>query len=192
MPMQSRSTPFSSHRAAVHDGGRGCGPQGRVRLAGIAAALGLAGMAVAVLANPATVVSEGFKSAIRAEAVGRTGPRLALDTPAAPVVAGTEEYWLGRAVNDAVRPAAWQGDIAASGIVGKRFTLAANGVSRTLEISDVRTIPASAGQQGEAAVAMVLVTCRDVADAGAAPVRLVLEPGQSLPGLPSLSKLHSL
>ncbi len=149
--------------------------------------LALAGIAT-VFANTDGLVTRGFEGAI---AAGSPVPTVAVaDTR--PAVAGSEEFWLSRAVNGAVKPASWRqpGPSAAAGAaaVGQRFTLSANGAERTLEIVDIRSVPASS-DASPAAAPMLLVTAKDVADAHAAPLRLVLEPGQSLPGLP---QLHSL
>lgn len=151
---------------------------------GIGGFCGVALVAIAtVFANTDGLVTRGFDTAIAA--AGAAAP--AAVAQSRPSVSGSEEFWLSRAVNDAVKPASWRqpGQAAA---VGQRFTLSANGAERTLEIVDIRSVPAST-ETGAAASPMVLVTAKDVADAHAAPLRLVLEPGQSLPGLP---QLHSL
>lgn len=159
----------------------------RLRLAagiGIGSFCGLALAVIAtVFANTDSLVTRGFDTAI---AAGGAAAPVAL-AQSRPAVSGTEEYWLSRAVNDAVKPASWR-QPAQPAAVGQRFTLSANGAERTLEIVDIRSVPAST-EAGTTSGPMVLVTAKDVADANATPLRLVLEPGQSLPGLP---QLHSL
>lgn len=182
VPVTDRHVAAPGAHMAVH---RRAASGGKV-VAGIG--LTAAALVGAVFANTDAVVSAGFTTAIERTAAGDGAKRLGSAGPAIAAVSGSEEYWLSRAVNGAIRPAAWQAGATQPGIVGQHFTLSANGVNRTLEIAEVRAIPASA----DAATPLVLVTCKDLADTAAAPVRLVLEPGQSLPGLPSLTAPRAL
>lgn len=153
-----------------------------------AGGLGAVALIGAVFANTDAVVTRGF-----ADAIASTTPVAHQDAVAsAPAISGSEEFWLSRAVNSAIKPANWLAPRPHASAIGQRFTLTANGTARTLEIVDVRAL-APGDAAGNAPGTLLLVSAKDTADMAAAPVRLVLEPGQSIPGLPDLTAaLHSL
>lgn len=153
-----------------------------------AGGLGAVALIGTVFANTDALVARGFADAIAgAKPVARQEA-----VASAPTVSGTEEFWLSRAVSSAVKPAAWQAPRAHASAIGQRFTLTANGAARTLEIVDVRALASGSDAAADTPSPMLLVTAKDTADTAAAPVRLVLEPGQTLPGLPDITALHSL
>jgi len=137
------------------------------------AAVGL-GAAAVTLGNGDAVVERGFKRAF-ADMDGKATPGKPL-----PVVAGSEEFWLTHLVHDA-GPA-----ITKPVGVGDRITINSNGRERVLNVVtvdklDSQVLPISS----ERPTPLLLVTCRDVSEPEARPVRFLIEAGDELPALSS-------
>jgi hypothetical protein len=136
-----------------------------------AVGLGAAGVTIG---NGEAVVERGFQRAIAG-----------LDSPATqgkvtPVVSGSEEFWLTHLVHDAAttgaKPVA----------VGDRITISSNGTERVLGVVSVDRLDSQVMQiSSERHAPLLLVTCRDVANPDARPVRFVVEAGEEFPALSS-------
>jgi hypothetical protein len=137
------------------------------------AAVGL-GAAAMTLGNGDAVVERGFKRAF-ADMDGKAAPGKPL-----PVVAGSEEFWLTHLVHD-------DGPAITKPVgVGDRITISSNGRERVLNVVtvdklDSQVLPISS----ERPTPLLLVTCRDVSEPEARPVRFLIEAGDELPALSS-------
>jgi len=141
------------------------------------------GAAAITLGNGEAVVERGFQRAI-ANMDADAGARRA-----APVVAGSEEFWLTHVVHDA-------GPATAKAVsVGDRITISSNGTQRVLNVvtvdrldNQVLPVSSTAGRPSP----LILVTCRDEANAQARPVRFLLEAGEEFPALSAVKTGRTL
>jgi hypothetical protein len=135
-------------------------------------AVGL-GAAAVTIGNGEAVVERGFQRAI----AGLDGTTPGKVTP---VVSGSEEFWLTHLVHDAATTAA------KPVAVGDRITISSNGTERVLGVVSVDRLDSQVMQiSSERHAPLLLVTCRDVANPDARPVRFVVEAGEEFPALSS-------
>ncbi|WP_072376007.1 hypothetical protein [Hyphomicrobium sp. NDB2Meth4] len=140
------------------------------------------GAAAVTLGNGEAVVERGFQRAIANMDADAGAKR------AAPVVAGTEEFWLTHVVHDA-------GTATAKPVsVGDRITISSNGTQRVLNVVTVdrldnQVLPVSSTAHP---TPLILVTCRDEANPQARPVRFLLEAGEELPALSAVKAARTL
>jgi hypothetical protein len=143
-------------------------------------AVGLAGAAV-TLGNGEAVVERGFQRAI----AGLDGA--AAEHKVLPVVSGSEEFWLTHLVHNTGAP------VAKPVSVGDRITIASNGTERVLGVVSVDRLDSQVMQiSSERPTPLLLVTCRDVANPDARPIRFVVEAGEEFPALSSAKVARTL
>jgi hypothetical protein len=143
-------------------------------------AVGL-GAAAVTIGNGEAVVERGFQRAIAGLDSTATSGKVA------PVVSGSEEFWLTHLVHDAAATAA------KPVAVGDRITIASNGTERVLGVVSVDRLDSQVMQiSSERPAPLLLVTCRDVANPDARPIRFVVEAGEEFPALSSAKVARTL
>jgi hypothetical protein len=136
----------------------------------------LAFAAAIALTNADTVVAKAFAVALDAPATaaGDAGTR-------APLVAGSEEYWLMRGRKDrraGIEPATWSAP-AMRFAVGDRITITSGGSERVLEVVEVAdAADVTRIDTGAAGARQLLVTCRDATSGDGRLVRFLTDPGR--------------